>query len=396
MKKKTLRICIVGGGFGGLYTALRLSKLFLEDDNRPIITLIDKNNYFLFTPLLYELITDEVEEWEITIPFRELLNNTNIYFKQGLVTNIDIKEQIIQLKNDSNLFYDKIVLAMGLGSSLDSCIGAQENAIPFRTLDDVYRVKKKLLSAKRKQAEKFRIAVVGGGSSGVETACKLADLLREKARIRLIEKNKNILKSCSYFSQNVANEALKFRRIFVNLRTEVTQVSSKNLYLLHKNQTSTIPVDLVLWTIGTKSLGITNKLPLPKNSKGALIINSKLQIINHPEMFAIGDVAEYQENSENKIHNTAQTALQQADYCAWNIWASVTHDSLLSFSYQPLGEMIVLGTGNAALSSLGIKLEGPLAYLARRLIYLYRLPTQKYQLTVGVNFLIKPLFKLLP
>ncbi|BDA39993.1 NAD(P)/FAD-dependent oxidoreductase [Candidatus Atelocyanobacterium thalassae] len=395
MKKEVLRICIVGGGFGGLYTALRLSKLFLEEDECPTITLIDKNNYFLFTPLLYELITDEIEEWEITPSFRKLLVRTNILFKQGLVTNIDTKKQIIQLENKNNLHYDKLVLAMGVGPSLDSCNGAKQNSIPFRTLNDVHRIKEHLLSLERKQTEKIHIAIVGGGSSGVEIACKLADLLGEKARIRLIEKNKNILKDYSSFSQNVAGKALKSRHIFVNLKTEVTQVSNKNLCLLHKDKSKTIPVDLVIWTIGTKSLEIVNKLLLPKNSRGSLVINSKLQVINHPEIFAIGDIAEYQNNSDNKLYPTAQTAFQQADYCAWNIWASITKNCLLNFSYQPLGEMIVLGNNNAALFSFGIKLDGPLAYIARRLVYLYRLPTQKHQLIVGINSIVKPLFKIL-
>ena len=131
MERKILRICIVGGGFGGLYTALRLSKLFVKRDKYLTITLIDKNNHFLFTPLLYELITNEMEEQEITFPFKKLLANTNISFQQGLVTEIDIKKQIIQLEGKSNLYYDKLVLATGVSSSFGSCDGAQENAIPF-------------------------------------------------------------------------------------------------------------------------------------------------------------------------------------------------------------------------------------------------------------------------
>ena len=394
MERKILRICIVGGGFGGLYTALRLSELFVKRDKYLTITLIDKNNHFLFTPLLYELITNEMEEQEITFSFKKLLANTNISFQQGLVTEIDIKKQIIQLEGKSNLYYDKLVLAAGVSSSFGSCDGAQENAIPFRTVNDAYLIKKTLLSLEKRQTKKIRIAIVGGGSSGVEIACKLSDLLQKKARIRLIEKNKNILKSYSYFIQNVANKELKSRHIFVDLETKVTQVSSNSLSLLNKNRNKTIPTDLVIWTIGTKPLEIINKLPLLKNSRGSLIINSKLQIINHPEIFAIGDIAEYQENLENKLCPAAQTAFQQADYCAWNIWASIVNNPLLSFSYQPLGEMIVLGNKNAAVSSLGIQIEGQLAYIARRLIYLHRLPTQKKQLIIGTNFILKSLLRI--
>ncbi|MGB5596942.1 MAG: NAD(P)/FAD-dependent oxidoreductase [Crocosphaera sp.] len=395
MSEQPLRICIVGGGFGGLYTALRLAQFPWEDESTPEIILIDKNDRFLFTPLLYELITDEMQTWEIAPPFEELLGNTSIRFHQGCVTGIDIDNKQLQLENHNSLHYDRLVLAMGGKTPLDNFSGVKDYAIPFRTLNDAYRIKERLRFLQETEAEKIRIAIVGGGYSGVELACKLADCLGETGRIRLIERGDKILSCSAEFNRDAAQTALESRRVFIDLETEVTQVASDSISLAYKGQIDTIPVDLVLWTVGTKVLDIIKDLPLKQTSQGLLKITPELQVIEHPEIYAIGDIAACYDQSENRIPATAQTAFQQSDYCAWNIWASITHRPLLPFSYQPLGEMMALGIDNATLSGLGINLDGSLGYIARRLIYLYRLPTLQHQLNVGVNWITKPLIDLL-
>lgn len=391
MSEQPLRICIVGGGFGGLYTALRLNQFPWETGQTPEIILIDKSDRFLFTPLLYELMTEELQTWEIAPPFEEVLGNTNIRFHQGCVTGIDIENQQLQLDNHHSLYYDRLVLSIGGKTPLDNFSGVKDYAIPFRTLDDAYRIKERLRLLEAADREKIRIAIVGGGYSGVELACKLADRLGEIGRIRLIERGDKILSSSPEFNRNAAQTALELRRVYLDLETDVTQVTSDSISLAYKGQIDTIPVDLVLWTVGTKPLGLIKDLPLEKTPQGLLKITPELQVIDHPEIYAIGDTADCYDQSGNRIPATAQTAFQQSDYCAWNLWASITHRPLLPFRYQPLGEMMALGVDNATLSGLGIKLDGPLAYLSRRLIYLYRLPTLKHQLNVGINWIMQPL-----
>lgn len=391
MSEQPLRICIVGGGFGGLYTALRLTQFPWEEDQTPEIILIDKSDRFLFTPLLYELITEEMQTWEISPPYEELLAGTAIRFHQGCVTDIDIENQQLQLDNHNSLHYDRVVLAMGGKTPLDNFSGVKDYAIPFRTLEDAYRIKERLRLLEEKEAEKIRIAIVGGGYSGVELACKLADRLGEKGRIRLVERGEKILSTSPEFNQEVAQNALESRRIYIDLETEVTQVTSDSISLAYKGQIDTIPVDLVLWTVGTQVIDMVKELPLEKTSKGLLKINLHLQVIDHPEIFALGDLAACYDESKNLIPATAQTAFQQSDYCAWNLWASITHRPLLPFAYQPLGEMMALGVDNATLSGLGLNLDGSFGYMARRLIYLYRLPTLKHQINVGINWIMKPL-----
>ncbi len=389
------RICIVGGGFGGLYTALRLSEFPWQEEDKPEITLIDKSDRFLFSPLLYELITEEMQSWEIAPPFAELLAHTGIIFQQGSVTNIDVEAKQVTLQDETTIGYDKLVISTGGRTPVDMVPGAKEHALPFRSLKDAYRLQEELRLLEESDLDRIRVAVVGGGYSGVELACKLADRLGEKGRIRIIDRGTQILDDSTEFNRETAIKALNKNQIWQDLETEVERVEADSITLIYKGQKDTIPVDIVLWTVGNQVSELIQRLPLPQNDQGLLEIEPTLLVKGRDDIFALGDAA-YGYDSDGKfLPATAQVAFQQSDYCAWNIWASATNRPLLSFRYQPLGEMMTLGTANATINGLGLKLDGPAAYIARRLIYLYRLPTLKHQLTVGFNWITQPLVELL-
>jgi demethylphylloquinone reductase len=389
------RICIVGGGFGGLYTALRLNELPWENNQKPEITLIDKSDRFLFSPLLYELITEELQTWEIAPPFEEILANTGIIFRQGSVTKIDLEQKEITVNDDLTLKCDRLVLATGNKTPLDLVPGVKESAIPFRNLDDAYRLKEKLRLLSESDKDKIRVAIVGGGYSGVELACKISDLLGNRGRIRIIDRGNQILDHATEYNRQTAVKALEQRQIWLDLETETTEVTPDTISLRYKGQIDTIPVDLIAWTVGNQVSSLTKNLNLAKNSQELLKIKPTLQLLERDDIYALGDIAECLDESSNLLPATAQVAFQQSDYCAWNIWADLNQKPLLSFRYQPLGEMMTLGKDSAVLTGLGLKLEGIPAYIARRLIYLYRLPTLKHQLTVGLNWLTQPLVELL-
>jgi NADH dehydrogenase len=394
MSDQPSRICILGGGFGGLYTALRLSELPWESSQKPEIVLIDKNDRFLFSPLLYELVTGEVQSWEIAPPFAELLADTGVKFHQDYVTGLDIPGQKVQLASHAGLNYDKLVIALGGTTPLDIVPGARSHAIGFRTLEDAYRLGEKLRELEQSSAEKIRVALVGGGYSGVELGCKLADRLGKRGRIRIIERGETILKTSPEFNRQVAMRALEERLVWLDLETAVQEVSADSISLSYKGQVDTIPVDLVLWSVGNQVSQLLASLPLKQNASGRLTANTFLQSVDSPDIYVLGDGADCRDARGQQVPATAQVAIQQSDYCAWNLWASHTGRPLLPFQYQALGEMMTLGADSAAISGLGIKLDGLLAYLSRRLVYLYRLPTWKHQLTVGLNWMTRPLLEL--
>lgn len=389
------RICILGGGFGGLYTALRLSQLPWNPSEKPEIVLVDQRDRFLFVPLLYELLTGELETWEIAPPYTELLANTGIRFHQAEVAGIDIEAKRVQLHNAPELNYDYLVLAMGGETPMELVPGIAEHAIPFRTLADAYRLEERLRSLEESDREKIRVAIVGGGYSGVELACKLAERLGDRGRLRLIEASDQILRTSPDYNREVATKALDDRGVWIDLETKVTSLTADTFSLEYKGKVDTLPVELVLWTIGTRVSEMVEGLPLKHNARGQLVTNSTLQAIEHPEIFALGDSAECRDADGQLVPGTAQAAFQQADNAGWNIWAIITGRPLLPLRYQALGEMMTLGKDDATLSGLGLKLNGPMAYIARRLVYLYRMPTLDHQIKVGLNWIAQPIRQLL-
>jgi demethylphylloquinone reductase len=388
-------ICILGGGFGGLYTALRLHQLAWEPGQKPAITLIDRQPNFVFTPLLYELITGEMQGWEIAPPFAELLKGTDIRFIQGSVSKIDRVQKSIALADGTELGFDRLVLGLGCETPSESVPGVTEHSIPFRSLEDAYRLDAKLRHLETASAERIRVAIVGAGYCGVEVACKVADRLKERGRVRLIQSRDTILPNAPAFNRNAALKALEQRGVWVDLETNVAEITADSIGLIYKGQTDTIPVEVVMWTVGNQVSPAIDGFGLPLNAQGKIIITELLQVKDNPDIFALGDAAAIVDVDGATMPTTAQVAFQQSDFVAWNIWSSLTDRPLLPFRYTNLGEMMVLGDDNAVLSGLGIQLDGPLAYLTRRLVYLYRLPTLEHQLKVGFNWLTQPLVKLL-
>jgi demethylphylloquinone reductase len=395
MTETSPRICILGGGFGGLYAALRLSQLPWEKEHKPQITLVDRQDRFLFTPLLYELITNELQNWEIAPPFVEILANTEVSFYQGVVSKIDTEAQAVYLEDANSIPYDYLIIALGGETPLDLVPGAKEYAIPFRHLGDAYQLEERLRVLEASNADKIRVAIAGGGYSGVELACKLADRLGSRARIRIIELTDRILQTSPTFNRSSAEEALSQRQVWLDLETQIQELTSNTISLSYKGQVDTIPVDLVLWTVGTKVSPIVRSLPLKQNEKGQLIVTSTLQTVEKPQILALGDLSECYDASGQRVPGTAQAALQQADYAAWNIWAQICDRPLLPFNYANLGEMMTLGIDNATLSGLGIELKGSMAQTIRRLTYLYRMPNLNHQLKVGFNWVNQPFLDLL-
>lgn len=395
MTQQPARICILGGGFGGLYTALRLSQLPWEKVEKPEIVLVDRSDRFLFTPLLYELLTGELQTWEISPPFSEILENTKVRFCQGSVNGIDVEQQQVSLQESPGIPYDRLVLALGGESPLDAVSGARSYAYAFRTLADAYRLEEKLRSLEASDADKIRVAIVGGGYCGVELACKLADRLGERGRFRIIEQSDRILRTSPEFNRQTASKVLEAKGIWIDLETSVDSVGPDSISLMYKAQMDTIPAELVIWTAGMQGSSLVQNLPLQQNQRGQLTTTPTLQAIDRPEIFVLGDLADCQDAEGQQVPDSAQAAFQQSDFTAWNIWASLTGRPLLPFRYKNMGEMLALGTDNATLSSMGVQLEGQLAYLVRRFAYLYRMPNLEHQLRVGVNWMANPILDLI-
>ncbi|KDP32480.1 hypothetical protein JCGZ_13405 [Jatropha curcas] len=440
---KRPRVCILGGGFGGLYTALRLESLVWSDDKKPQVLLVDQSEHFVFKPMLYELLSGEVDAWEIAPRFSDLLANTGVVFLQDKVKLLHPSDHLsmngspgsscggtVLLASGLLIEYDWLVLALGAQAKLDVVPGAAEFAFPFSTLEDAYMVDNKLRALERKNFGKnslINVAVVGCGYSGVELAATVSERLKDRGVVQAINVDTTICPTAPSGNREAALKVLQSRKVqlllgyFVrcirvadNLETSAkptdnsavkdiaTQHSAEKYYLELQPakkglQNQIIEVDLVLWTVGSKPLvsqleSCRQPFELPLNAQGQAETDETLRVKGHPRIFALGDSSGLRDSSGRLLPATAQVAFQQADFTGWNLWAAINDRPLLPFRFQNLGEMMTLGRNDAALSPSfieGLTLEGPIGHAARKMAYLIRLPTDEHRLKVGISWLTK-------
>ncbi|CAA6658180.1 unnamed protein product [Spirodela intermedia] len=404
--KQKPRVCILGGGFGGLYTALRLESLLWADNKKPQVVLIDKSENFVFKPLLYELLSGEVEPWEIAPSFKDLLGKTDVQFIKDKVKLIQPSDNFrpnesrnvssggnVQLESGVTIEYDWLVLALGAEAKLDLVPGAAEYALPFSTLDDALKVELSLKMLERAQFRKkslpIQVAIVGCGYSGVELAATISERLQDRGIVYGINVDTNICPTAPPGNREAALKVLSARNIQLLLgyytiigSTDETFTDTRNSHwkfvlVLQPAQrgleSKTIEADLILWT-------------------GQAEVDDTLQVKGHPRTFAVGDSAALRDSSSQLLPATAQVAFQQADFAGWNIWASINDRPLLPFRFQNLGEMMTLGTDAAAVTPSfieGLTLDGPVGHAARKIAYLIRLPTDEHRVKVGISWLTK-------
>jgi demethylphylloquinone reductase len=380
MLSPNTHICILGGGFGGLYTALYLQRFSGLRNCR--VTLVDPKKHFLFTPLMYELVTGELQPWEIAPSFHNLLQGTNVKHRRDTVETVDLRAQRVKLQSGKSLTYDYLVLAVGKDTDLGAIPGAAEHAYPFRTLADAQHLREQLRFLEASERSQIRIAIVGGGPSGVELAGKLADRLQQRGQIRLIARGDDILKSFSRASRITAYRTLGAKGVQVDLHTSIVEIGADWIAVKTQGEVRQAAVDLVLWTTGNQPIEWIRSLECDRNSQDQLIAHPTLQLQGYPEVFVLGDLADVRNARGQQVPATAQVAYQQADHAAKNLWAVVQNRRPKPFRYLHLGEMITLGTDSAAVFSFGLSLRGRLACVVRRLVYLQRLPTLRHRLRV--------------
>lgn len=389
------RLCIVGGGFGGLYTALSLRKLAKRSPNLQI-TLVEPRENFVFTPLLYEVVTGELHPWEVAPTYCNLLKGSAIQLWKGRVQRVDLDARQVIVEGGKTLDYDYLVLASGSENRLDWVPGAATHAQTFRNLSDAERLKERLRFLESSGRPIIRVAVAGGGPNGVEIACKLADRLRHRADVRLIERGDQILKAFTPGSRQLATRALRQRGVQVQLNTSITAIESEQITLNHQGNVQAFPVDLVLWTAGTQIADWVRELPCQHNDYGQLHLLPTLQLAEYPEVFALGDLTELHNPGGRRVPATAQAAYQQASCAAQNLQRAISGRPLLKFRYLHLGEMMTLGFQSAVVSSFGITLGGWLAQEVRRWVYAQRLPTLHHRLQVMAGWIRDGFLNLFP
>ncbi|XP_040381057.1 alternative NAD(P)H-ubiquinone oxidoreductase C1, chloroplastic/mitochondrial isoform X2 [Oryza brachyantha] len=436
--KQRPRVCILGGGFGGLYTALRLESLVWPNDKKPQVMLVDQSDRFVFKPMLYELLSG-VDVWEIAPSFMELLKNTSVQFVKDSVKLLRPSDHfrresggsctggVVHLESGTVVEYDWLVLALGAEAKIDVVPGSAEYAIPFTTLDDALKVESQLKMLERRRFGRsipdIQVAIVGLGYSGVELAATISERLKNTGTVQAINVQTTICPSAPPGNRDAALKVLESRNIqlflgyFVKCIREAsasedsvtTDTDAKEVNGDHKKlllelqpaqrglQSQVLEADMVLWTVGSTSQIPRLQPPdapyvIPLNGRGQVETEETLQVKGHPRTFAIGDSAALRDPSGKLLPATAQVAFQQADFAGWNLWAAINDRPLLPFRFQNLGEMMTLGRSDAAITASfieGLTLEGPIGHAARKIVYCLRMPTDEHRVKVGISWLTK-------
>ena len=366
MKSIKKPIVIVGAGFGGLTVASNLKRL---NPSLPILV-VDSEAKFIFKPLMYEVLSEELSMWETAPEFLNIFSNLGITFLRNCLTKIRFDEKILEFCDDLNISYELLILCTGSVSNSFSVKGVDENCYFFNNLNDLKKLKSVLKKIQNNTTKK-KLFVIGAGPSGVEIACKINDIYKNKFDISIVERSNEILGRNKIFNREEAEKALERRKINVILNSTVQQISDQKISILYDSEIKDLDQDVVIWTAGVKpNLPYIDEQVTQKD--GRIQVNEKFQIENYINSFAIGDISIIKGMEDLPL--TAQVAMQQGNHLAKNIELLFQEKDLLPFDFEDNGEMISLGIGEASISALGVTLSGKLAFEARRLIYASKMP----------------------
>jgi len=398
------RIIIVGAGFGGIYTLKRLHDLFHRNTNIQI-TLVNEKNYFLFTPLLHEIATGGINPENAIEPIRRILGCCLHALCLGKATKVDPEKKIITT-TAGDLSYDYLVLAPGAKTNFYDILGAKDYCFSLKTLDDAISLKNHCIGLieqashiKERDERKnmLHFVVVGGGPTGVELAAEMQEFLKgtfskyyskdviDDISITLIQKASELLPQFSKPLRTKSLEILRRKGVNVRLQTSVSQVTQNNIKI---NEGIIIKTRTVVWVAGVQPVRLTFTGPVEQDKNGKLEVNQYLQLDKHPNIYAIGDIAQVKSNSGNYLPSLAQVAVQEARNVAENIKQQINKQKLKPFVYKSSGSLISLGPWMAIGEISHFFFSGHLTWWIWRTIYLSKLISWQKKIKVAIDWTV--------
>lgn len=395
------RVVIVGGGFAGLRCALELA----PHDNIHI-TLLDKNNYQQFHPLLYQVAASILSPSNAAFALRDMLRNfDNVDVQMDEVTSIDLEQRSVHTAAGNSFTGDFLVLATGSRVNFFGIPGADKFTLPLYSLTDAEKLRSAILesfeAADRNPndtpAGLLNFVVVGGGPTGVEMAGTLGDMLTRvlkkefrhidpaRAQVFLIEMTPAVLGTFSPASQTYAATALKEHGVQLRLGTAVKEVTPNEVLL---SDGSRIPSKLVIWAAGIKTELVPTQPVAPRKPNGRLEVQPDLSIPGFDDVYVVGDLANATDSDGKPLPQLAAVAQQAGRQCARNILASISGEPLTPFVYSDRGILAMIGR-NAAIAELGRQhheLVGPVAFAAWLGIHLALLTVVRAKLEAIVEW----------
>lgn len=391
-------VVIIGAGFAGLETARGLAKA------RVRITLIDRHNYHLFQPLLYQVAIAGLLPSQIAQPVRTIFRTQkNLTFRMGEVNAVNLAEKFVRL-DGSIIAYDFLVVAVGGQNNFFGFDAIERNGFQVKDLETAIHTRNQLLSmfelaSLEADAEKRRamltFVIVGGGATGVETAGALGELIehvmikdfpqliKQEPRVILLEAAPELLGSYPEELRSAAASLLRGKNVDIRVNAKLADYNGQAVSL---TDGSRIETQTVIWTAGVRAAALADGLGMKQVSGGRVRVESTLQLPGHGEAFLIGDAAFFVEN-DHPLPMVSTVAIQQGSMTAVNILRLIGGAAPLEFHYKDPGLLATVGRNAAVARIWGISFSGFAAWVIWVFLHIYRIIGFRNRILVMFNWM---------
>jgi NADH dehydrogenase len=396
--EKLPHVVIVGAGFGGLETAQKLAHAPVQ------ITLIDRHNYHLFQPLLYQIAIAGLVPSQIAYPLRTIFRRQkNLTFQMSEVTSIDFNARYIRT-NGSVIAYDYLVLAIGGQTNFFGVRGAEENGFQLKSIESATGTRNHLLRMLEQASREVDIekrkalltfVVVGAGPTGVETAGALAELIThvmtkdypamdlKDVRVILLEATGNVMATYPPELRRATMKLLESKNVDILLNTRLTDYNGQRITLADGEHIDTYTL---IWTAGVRSAELTDRLGVQQAASKRVRVDPTLQLPQRPEVFIIGDAAYLEDGHGQPLPMLATVAQQEAKVAAQNLQKILKGEMPESFQYKDPGLLATIGRNAAVARIWGLSFSGFIAWVIWVVLHIYRLIGFRNRLVVLINW----------
>ncbi len=405
------RVVILGGGFAGVSAALELQRHFPRPEDMQL-TLVNRDNFFLFTPMLHEVAASDLDVTHIVSPIRKLIRR-GVFFV-GEVESIDLIERQVTVSHAGGrhhhvLEYDHLVLALGSVTNFRGIPGLEQRALTMKSLGDAINLRNRLIQlmeeadfecAAGDRHELLTVLVAGGGFAGVETVAAVNDFLHEARRfyphlaahdirVVLVHSGPVLLPELSPKLGTYTQRQLAKRGVEVRLNTSVTAVSDFGVQL---SDGTRLRAETIVWTAGTATNPLLADLPCEKD-RGRIRVRPSLDVPKWPGVWALGDCAAIPNERDGGTHPpTAQHALREGRLLARNIAAVKRGQETRPFRFSTIGQLAAIGRRTGVANILGRNFSGFVAWWLWRTIYLAKLPRFERKVRVALDWTLDLVF----
>ena len=403
-------VVILGGGYGGVHAALELQRAARRGEIE--LTLISRENFFLFQPMLAEVISGSIGPLSVVSPVRRLVPHANVH--QAEIESVDTDSRTVAIRYPGHarltyIPYDHLIFAVGSATDLSQFPGVEEHAMSFKTLGDAFRLRNHLISMLEAadveddpfyKLQTLTFVIAGGGYTGVEVTAEINEFLRvasrsyrninpDDFRVILLHRSGRILPELSERLANLSHRLLERRGIYIRLHAELRGATGDSALLADDVY---IPTRTLVATIGASPNPILADIACEKE-RGRLVVDDRLVVKGAEGLWAVGDCALVPDVLRGGFcPPTAQFALREAKSAARNVLATIRGAPTKPFKYKSRGVFVPLGGFAAAAESFGLELSGFIAWWLYRTFYLLQLPRIERKLRVVTDWTLDLIF----